>query len=195
MINNLSTRMKLALLYSIKYSPEKASAKFIVPYRTLVDYLSNKDIMNKLIVPETKFNIVIKAIKNGYTITEVSEVLSWKDFEGLVANILHEFNYEIYKNIVISKPRREIDIIGIKGNRALVIDCKNWRSALTRSRLNDITLKQLDRISIAKKKINILKDKEVIPVIISLYPYSEEKLNNVYVISIDKFKDFLMHII
>jgi len=186
--------MKLAILYSLKYSPEEAAAKYLVPYNLLLGYIKNNDIINSLLTPDAKYNLIIELTLSGYSLSEISEILSWKEFEDIVSNILKEFGYDVRRNIYIRKPKREIDIIGVKGSIALVIDCKNWRTKITESRVYEIVSKHIERAEAAKVKLPFLRDKIIIPLIITLYPYREIKVNSVFIISIDKLKDFLLNI-
>ena len=44
-----------------------------------------------------KLKAAFTAITNGYPIEEVSECLDWRDFEGLVSQILLENGFEVEK--------------------------------------------------------------------------------------------------
>ena len=87
----------------------------------------------------------IFAIRNGATIEDVSEFLSWQDFEELVSRILDENGFHIQKNLILTKPRMEIDVVGIKLGISILIDCKHWKR-MTQSALNDIVEKQVERV-------------------------------------------------
>ena len=49
------------------------------------------------------------------------------DFEGLTAEILTEKNFAVIKNMMLTKPRMEIDVVGIRLGIAILIDCKHWK--------------------------------------------------------------------
>ena len=40
--------------------------------------------------------------------------LDWKDFEGLTAEILNSKDFAVIKNMILTKPRMEIDVVGIR---------------------------------------------------------------------------------
>ena len=56
----------------------------------------------------------ILAINNGASVEDVSEFLSWQNFEELVGRILQENGFEVQKNFIMTKPRMQIDVVGIK---------------------------------------------------------------------------------
>ena len=74
-----------------------------------------------------KLKAAFLAITKGSPIEEVSEYLNWKDFEALVSKILDESDFQVEQNVILTKPRMEIDVIGIKLNVAILIDCKHWK--------------------------------------------------------------------
>ena len=74
-----------------------------------------------------KLKAAIELIKNGGPLDEISIMINWKDFEGLVAEILYSKNFAIIKNLILTKPRMEIDVIGIRLGVAMLIDCKHWK--------------------------------------------------------------------
>ena len=85
------------------------------------------------------------AIRNGATVEDVSEFLSWQNFEELVSHILDENGFHVKKNLILTKPRMEIDVVGIKLGISILIDCKHWKR-MSRSALNDIVKKQVERV-------------------------------------------------
>ena len=112
----------------------------------------------------------IFAIQNGASIEDVSEFLSWQNFEELVFLILEENGFQVQKNLILTKPRMEIDVVGLKIGIAVLIDCKHWKK-MTQSALNDIAQKQIVRVRnyVAKTESTL-----AIPVIVTLH---QEKID------------------
>jgi hypothetical protein len=56
--------------------------------------------------------------------------MTWKDFEGLVAQVLSENDFECTESFRRRgnelKEGMEIDVIGVKGDTMLVVDAKMW---------------------------------------------------------------------
>ena len=111
-----------------------------------------------------KLKTALFAIKNGVPIEEVSRYIAWKDFEGLVAEILDSKHFDVLRNFRLTKPTMEIDVVGIRLGIALLIDCKHWKR-LSRSALETIVAKQIERV---KHYISSTKDVVAAPVIVTL---------------------------
>ena len=60
-----------------------------------------------------KLKAALSAIKNGTPIEEASHNIDWKDFEGLVAEILESKHFQVMRNFRMKKPTMEIDVIGL----------------------------------------------------------------------------------
>ena len=117
----------------------------------------------------------------------MSEFLNWRDFEALVGRILEENEFEVKKNLILTKPRMEIDVIGIKLGIAVLIDCKHWKK-MTQSALNDIVDKQIERVKNYVEKIEI---NLAIPVIVTLHQEQVSFVKKVPVVPITHVSSFL----
>ena len=53
---------------------------------------------------ENKLKSALLDIKTGMPIEEASRSVDWKDFEGLVAEILESKNFEVVRNFRMKKP-------------------------------------------------------------------------------------------
>lgn len=129
----------------------------------------------------------ILVLKKGANIDEVSEHIDWKDFEGLVAEILESKNFGIIKNMILTKPRMEIDVIGIKMGIAMLIDCKHWKRTST-SAIQTAVEKQIVR---TKKYVAKTQGAMAVPAIVTLYEEKISFINKVPIIPIQKFSSFI----
>ncbi|MBE0526793.1 MAG: hypothetical protein IH631_07610 [Candidatus Thorarchaeota archaeon] len=79
---------------------------------------------------EKRIDLAMFIVEQGVAIADVVNLLTWKDFEGLVANILSEnsFNYtESFRRKGTADIKgMEIDVVGIRGRIALSVDAKMW---------------------------------------------------------------------
>jgi len=134
-----------------------------------------------------KLKVAIELIKNGGPLDEISIMLNWKDFEGLVAEILYSKNFAIIKNLILTKPRMEIDVIGIRLGIAMLIDCKHWK------RYSSFTLSSAVKKQIARTKHYILKTSGAIavPVIVTLYHDKIDFIDKVPIVPIFQFSSFV----
>ena len=134
-----------------------------------------------------KISASVFAIQNGATIEDVSEFLSWQDFEELVSHVLDENGFHVQKNLILTKPRMEIDVVGIKLGIAILIDCKHWKR-ITQSALNSIVDKQIERV---KSFVNKTESTYAIPVIVTLHQEKVNFVNSVPIVPIMQLSSFL----
>jgi Holliday junction resolvase-like predicted endonuclease len=165
------------------------------------DQISAKEILNVLVANDIgsfegeiinfnqgdKLKAALFAIEQGAPIEDVSIYLNWRDFEGIVAEILQSKGFSIIKNLVLTKPRMEIDVIGINHGIALVIDCKHWKR-LSQSALMEIVKKQIARV---KHYVAKTQDVIAIPAIVTLYHEEVSFIDKVPIIPILQFSSFV----
>jgi len=136
---------------------------------------------------ENKLKSALLDIKNGVPIEEASRSVDWKDFEGLVAEILESKNFEVVRNFRMKKPTMDIDVVGIHLSTAVLIDCKHWKR-MTNSALEKIVLRQIDRV-----KHYVANTDEVVaaPVIVTLYQEETKFVSKVPIVPIIQFSSFI----
>ena len=134
-----------------------------------------------------KLKIAIKLLEKGFPIDEISVSLDWKDFEGLTAEILSSKNFAVIKNMILTKPRMEIDVVGIRLGIAVLIDCKHWK------RYNSSALKTAVQKQIERTKQYVAKTQGAIavPVIVTLYQDKVDFINRVPIVPIFQFSSFV----
>ena len=134
-----------------------------------------------------KLKTALFAIKNGVPIEEVSRYIDWKDFEGLVAEILDSKHFDVLRNFRLTKPTMEIDVVGIRLGIALLIDCKHWKR-LSHSALETIVVKQVERV---KHYISNAKDVIAAPVIVTLNQEETSFISKVPIVPILQLSSFI----
>ena len=136
---------------------------------------------------KNKLKTALSAIKSGVPIEEASRDVDWKDFEGLVAEILESKNFEVIRNFRMRKPTMEIDVVGIHLGVAVLIDCKHWKR-MTNSALEKIVQRQIDRV-----KHYVANTDEVVaaPVIVTLYQEETKFVSKVPIVPIIQFSSFI----
>ena len=134
-----------------------------------------------------KLKAGIELIKNGGPIDEIAITLNWKNFEGLVAEMLFSKDFAVIKNLILTKPRMEIDVIGIRLGIAMLVDCKHWK------RYSYSTLTYAVKKQIERTKHYVLKTQGAIavPVIVTLYQDKLDFINRVPIVPIFQFSSFI----
>ena len=136
---------------------------------------------------DSKLRTALLAIKNGMPIEEASRYVDWKDFEGLVAEILESKHFQVIRNFRMKKPTMEIDVIGLRLGVAVLIDCKHWKR-MNHSMLETIVRKQIERV---KHYVANTKDVVAVPTIVTLYQEETSFINRVPIVPILQFSSFI----
>lgn len=134
-----------------------------------------------------KLKIAILLLEKGLPIDEISIALDWKDFEGLTAEILTSKNFAIIKNMILTKPRMEIDVIGIRLGIAILIDCKHWKRYSVSSLTNAVK-KQIER---TKHYVAKTPGAVAVPVIVTLYQDKVNFIQSVPIVPIFQLSSFI----
>ncbi len=155
---------------------------------------------------EKRINLAMVAVERGIDISEVITLLTWKDFEGLIAGILIENGFrciESYRRRGNTLERgMEIDVIGIRGKLVLSVDAKMWgirggkssslRSAVVKQKERTMKLSSQTEHLSRKMKIEMQGIYEFIPVIVTWLVEEVELHEGVAVIPVFKFNSFIL---
>lgn len=134
-----------------------------------------------------KLKIAVTLLENGFPIDEISIALDWKDFEGLTAEILSSKDFAVIKNMILTKPRKEIDVIGVRLGIAILIDCKHWKQ-YSSSSLTAAVKKQIER---TKQYVAKTPGAIAVPVIVTLYQDKINFIESVPIVPIFQFSSFI----
>jgi hypothetical protein len=138
-----------------------------------------------------KLRVAALALQEGCDIEQASKHLSWKDFEGLASDVLTSLGYKTRTNVRFTKPRMEIDVVGVEVRFALAVDCKHWKKNSLSSIVN-YSQKQVARAErLIKQERGITR---VVPVILTLHAESVKFVGGIPVVPISQFKSFVMDV-
>jgi len=126
------------------------------------------------------------AISMGAAVDEVSRLLEWQDFESLAAEILEKRGFDTSRNVVLTNPRMQIDVVGIKSGTAILIDCKHWKK-MSRSSLENVAKKQIERTRqfLVKEKVQA-----AVPAIVTLYQQDVKFIDSTPIVPIYQLDTF-----
>ena len=128
------------------------------------------------------------ALQMGADIEMISNALSWRDFEALTLKMLHSLGYVTETNIRLTKPHREIDVLGVNSRFAIVVDCKHWKRS-NLSLLSMYAKKQVQRTELLLKRKKNLSF--AVPILLTLHSEKVQFIDKVPVVPINKFESFL----
>ena len=134
-----------------------------------------------------KLQIATLLLENGSPVDEIAAVLNWRDFEGLTGKIMSSKNFAVIKNMMLTKPRMEIDVVGIRMGIAVLIDCKHWKR-YSPSSLSSAVRKQIRR---TVQYVAKTQGAMAVPVIVTLYQDKINFIENVPIVPILQFSSFI----
>lgn len=163
--------------------------------REVLDYLVNSGIgqlSDGLVFfsSKDKLNTILLAMKNGCDPESISKKIQWNDFELFTSQLIESAGYPFERNVVFSKPRIQIDVIGFYHKIALLIDCKHWM------KIQGFNIIKFSSNQIKRAEIFLDKRKDVesaIPIIVTLYEHDCNFFDKVPIVPISKFKEFLQN--
>ena len=160
-----------------------------------LDFLSERGVATKdKQVNASYYNkiiIALAAVECGADILAVCRLIDWRDFELFTSEIMKFHDYAVYKNYRIKNPTRQIDVVGMRGQNALVLDCKHWKRN-SYSGLASAVDKQIERVTLFMKKKKSLGIEYSYPVIVTFLPNGFRYVNQVPIVPISSFNSFLI---
>ena len=127
---------------------------------------------------------------------KVSQKLDWRDFELFVSEVAEHYGYHVKSNLIIAKPRVQIDLIAVKGTMCIAIDCKHWGKGAGDSSLSVIAKRQIRRarILLRSEKGKFLNVKMILPAIVTLLPHLSRAVARVPVVPVAEINSFFANI-
>jgi len=161
------------------------------------------DLKEETLSINDKVGLAIALVKLGASLEEIVKYLSWQEFEFFTANILEENDFltRIRYRFTFNQRRYEIDVVGLRFNLVLLIDCKHY--SLGKGKTSDLRKaaeKQFIRgeafISSIKNhnnKIPIPSNQRlrVMPLIVSWFHSFTTEESNVAVVPAFSFNSFI----
>jgi Holliday junction resolvase-like predicted endonuclease len=145
--------------------------------------------------------IVSAALQNGLQLDEILKILTWHNFELIVAGIYELNNFYTIRNFhfTTKNGKNEIDVIAIKDQYAHIIECKHWLRTRISSNITHIVEHHLARMisfkDIAQKVFTQLTPNKseiiLIPVIIVPPKNIPEIVSGIPVVTLYKLQDFI----
>lgn len=133
----------------------------------------------------------ISALRIGCDIEQISMNLSWRDFEKLASEVLGSLGYRTQTNVQLTKPRMEIDVVGVNSGFAIAVDCKHWK----RSNLSSIANFSKRQAARAERLLgHDGKISQAVPVIMTLHAESVVFAGGVPVVPVHKFRSFVIDV-
>lgn len=83
---------------------------------------------------------------------EVATLVDWKEFEAFSAHLFRAKGFSVTENIVLSRPRMQVDLLAKSASINLAVDCKHWARTRGGAAMSTIAAAQLRRAATLKSK-------------------------------------------
>lgn len=152
-----------------------------------------------------KLEQIRKDMASGKAIEDIIEEFDWREFEEVVADILTDNNFRIRQNFRFKTKRRyEIDVLAIRDNVVLCIDCKQWgRGRYKRTGLLHSVEEQEERVKELRKFLKTnpivqsllkIKIQRIHPIIVTWLQEDLIKEKDTFVVPVWKLNSFLVEL-
>lgn len=200
----LYTHKELAIPLSELSAILKIPRSVILKYARDIEEKGLIELRDELIFPKvTRLELAYATIALGADIEEISEILDWREFEGLTARCLEVNAFEIIEHFIFKANRRkyEVDIVGLHEPLILLIDCKHWGvSRSKRWKLKKAVETHISRAEAFADNLmhmtSLLGIKEwreaiIIPILVTLHQELVIMYNQVPLVPVYKLNNFL----
>jgi hypothetical protein len=147
-----------------------------------------------------RFKIALVASSLG-SFERAARALTWQEFEAFGEECLATAGFDTHKSIVFTDDKRrwQVDLTGVKNQILLSIDCKHWGSPNYASKFNKAVEHQkhsLPPLISHMRSRGILDQHDIValPMIMTLFRPRESFLDDVVLVSVGQFSDFLEHV-
>jgi len=134
-------------------------------------------------------------MKLGVDPVSIATQVTWQEFESLCAGILRSSGYSVKTNLVLRKPRRQIDIVAASETLALCIDCKHWNHSIAGASLADLVEAQVERAQLYKRNATLTgRELPMLPMLLTLLDPGTRVAAGTPVVPIILLRDFLLNL-
>lgn len=155
------------------------------------------DLTGVRLTNSARFKLAFEGVRQG-GLQQVSRALTWQEFEAFTEECLQTVGFDTEKGLVVKHDSRrwQIDVIAKKSPMILAIDCKHWESPGYESKLSHAAEHQ--KLALQALIQQMAEKGEVgrdgllaLPMILTLFEPRARTVNEVDVVSIEQFADFL----
>ncbi|WP_455367632.1 NERD domain-containing protein [[Eubacterium] cellulosolvens] len=129
----------------------------------------------------------------------ICRYLEWGEFEQLLSILFSHHNYKVKRNLHIKYrgKKLQIDILAVKDQVVLCVDCKHWRYGYSQSRMKTAAKKQEARAKaitpslLISQKNNRNRTFYIVPVLLVLLDIPFRFIENIPIVPVHRLTDFL----
>lgn len=135
----------------------------------------------------------LSRVRAGRGAESESRGLTWAEFEDFCAEAVASAGYTVQRNVLLRKPRRQLDLFAESPTMGLSIDCKHWRRSVGPATLERLALAQVERTRQYKARLDATS-KAVLPMLLTMVENETRIVRGVPVVPLSALKDFLTNV-
>ena len=143
---------------------------------------------------ESRLEIAMVEASRGFPL-EASRFLEWKDFERFAESCLEEMSFETQRDVRLKMDGRrwQIDVIGVKGELLVCMDCKHWAPPMSPSRFKNPEAHQAEATRLYAEKLAKEKNSKVtsLPMILTIFEVREKLSERAVIVDVQKLPSML----
>jgi Holliday junction resolvase-like predicted endonuclease len=191
---SINTEAKIPSIVALKLLKKLQNDNLICLHNEIIEVSSDQ-----------RLKLAIRCIELGADVENISDFLSWQEFEEIASLALERSGYTVLKNMRFKHDDRrwEIDVVGSRKPLVMCIDCKHWHHGMHRSTINKMVLAQAQRVEAfaqslptASLKLECIKwrSAKFVPILLSLTSTTQKFYDNIPVVPIMQLQDFLSQV-
>jgi hypothetical protein len=140
--------------------------------------------------PKLRVNLALEIARAG-RLMEAAQVLTWQEFEKFGADCLEEAGFRAERNVRVKGEGRawQIDLVGVRGELVIAIDCKHWNTPSYISRFKPAAEHQ--RHATLHLLATVKERRQALAVILTLREPPAQLSDDTILVSVEKLPSFL----
>ena len=143
---------------------------------------------------ESRLEVARAEAGRGFPL-EASRFLEWKDFERFAESCLEEMSFETQRDVRLKMDGRrwQIDVIGVKGELMVCMDCKHWAPPMSPSRFKKPEAHQAEATRLYAEKLAKERNSEVtaLPMILTIFEVPQKFSERAVIVDVQKLPSML----
>ena len=143
---------------------------------------------------ESRLDLAMSEANRGFA-HDASRFLDWKDFERFAESCLEEMSFETQRDVRLKMDGRrwQIDLIGVKGELLVCMDCKHWAPPMSPSRFKNPEAHQAEATRLYAEKLAKEKNSKVtsLPMILTLFEVPQKFSERAVIVDVQKLPSML----
>ncbi len=132
-------------------------------------------------------------VSDGRDAESASRGLTWSEFEDFCAEAIAAAGYTVRRNVLLRKPRRQLDLLAESPTMGLSVDCKHWRRSLGTATLERLALAQAERTRQYKTRLDA-PEMGILPMLLTMVENEARVVSGVPVVPLVALRDFLARV-